>query len=93
MKRMATAGISRLIPVPKIPFPAEQIIVFIINRDNRKKVWKGLGCGEGKNLSLKGFHFPESKFFKILQLHQKKDMQYEDFIYRIGSAGRQSQVQ
>jgi hypothetical protein len=27
-------------------------------RWDHKQVWKGLGYGEGKNLSLKGFHFP-----------------------------------
>jgi hypothetical protein len=30
----------------------------------RKQVWKGLGCGEGKNLSLKGFPFPAFKGFQ-----------------------------
>ena len=41
-------------------------------RWNSKQVWKGLGCGEGKNLSLKGFPFPASKFshsFKHLVCH------------------------
>ena len=37
-------------------------------RWNRKKVWKGLGFGEGKNLSLKGFSFPEFKVFQIFAI-------------------------
>ncbi|MFZ2657362.1 MAG: hypothetical protein WAX69_20670 [Victivallales bacterium] len=33
-------------------------LIAVAIRWNSKQVWKGLGCGEGKNLSLKGFHLP-----------------------------------
>jgi hypothetical protein len=35
---------------------------------NSKQVWKGLGCGEGKNLSLKGFPLPASKILKPIEI-------------------------
>ncbi len=44
------------------------IVNFLLSKnltiDFMKQVWKGLGCGEGKNLSSKGFHLPAIKIFQ-----------------------------
>ena len=59
-------------PRPNLPLPFTKTFIFHLIataiRWNRKQVWKGLGGGEGKNLSLKGFHFSASKVFQTFAI-------------------------
>ena len=44
-----------------------------------------MGCGEGKNLSLKGFHFPAVKFFQTfaIDLYRSKKDKRKDIKLKI----------